>query len=49
MAKKPHLRMKPTNRAIKVANSALEKCMGTLKEIPISMGDLVIPMDFFGT
>ncbi len=37
MVKKLHLRMKPTNRAIKVANCVSEKCVGTLKEVPISM------------
>ena len=38
--------MQPTNHSIKVANCASEKCVGTLKEIPISMGELVGPMDF---
>ncbi len=46
MVKKLHLRMQPTNRSIKVANCASEKCVGTLNEVPISMGDLVVPMDF---
>ncbi len=45
MVGKLPLRMKATNRAIKVANYASEKCEGTLKEVPISLGDLVVPMD----
>ncbi len=35
--KKLHLRMQPTNRSIKVANCASEKCVGILNEVPISM------------
>ncbi len=46
MVKKLHLRMQPTNIYIKVANCASEKCVGTLNEVPISMGELVVPMDF---
>ncbi len=46
MVKKLHLRMQPTNRSIKVANCASENCMGTLDEVPISMGELAVPMDF---
>ncbi len=46
MVKKLHLRMQPINRSIKVANCASEKCVGTLNEVPVSMGALVIPMDF---
>ncbi len=46
MVRKLHLRMKPTNRTIKVANRASEKCVGTLGEVPTSMGELVMPMDF---
>ena len=46
IVRKLHLRMKPTNRAIKVANCASEKCMGTLDEVPISMGELVVTLYF---
>ncbi len=46
MMKKLHLRMQPKNRSIKVANCASEKCVGTLNEVPISLGELVVPMDF---
>ena len=46
MVKKLHFRMQLTNRAIKVAHCASEKCVGTLNEVPISMGELVVPMDF---
>ena len=46
MVKKLHLRMQPTNRSIKVANCASEKCVGTLNEVPISLGELVVSMDF---
>ncbi len=47
MVKKPHLRMQPTNCSIKVANCASEKCVGTLNEVPISLGELVVPIDFW--
>ena len=46
MVRKLHLCMKPTNRTIKVANCASEKCVGTLNEVTISMGELVVPKDF---
>ncbi len=46
MVKKIHLRMESTNRSIKVATCASEKCVGTLNEVPISMGELEVPMDF---
>ncbi len=46
MVKKFHLRMMPTNRFIKVANCASEKYVGTLTEVPVSVGGLVIPMNF---
>ncbi len=46
MANKIYLRRQPTNRCIKVANCASEKCVGTLNEVLISMGELVVPMDF---
>ncbi len=46
MVRKLHLRMKPTNRTIKVANYASEKCVGTLDEVTISVGELVVPMIF---
>ncbi len=44
--KKLHLHMQTSNRLIKVANCALEKCMGTLNEVPLGMGELLVPMDF---
>ncbi len=46
MVRKLYLRVKSTNRTIKVANCASEKCLGTLDEVPISMGEFVLPMDF---
>ncbi len=46
MVKKLHLRMQPSNRSIKVANCASEKCVGALNEVPISMGELIVHMDF---
>ncbi len=46
MVKKLHLRTEPAKRSIKVANCASEKCEGTLNEVPISMGDVVVLMDF---
>ncbi len=46
MVKKLHLRMQPTNRSIKVANCASEKHVGRLNEVPISIGELIVPMDF---
>ncbi len=46
MVKKLHIRMQITNRSSKVANCASEKCVGTLNEVPVSMGELVVPMDF---
>ncbi len=44
MVKKLHLRMQPTNQSIKVANCATEKCLGTLNEVPIGLGEPVVPM-----
>ena len=38
--------MQLTKGSIKVANFASEKCVGTLNEVPICLGDLVVPMDF---
>ncbi len=38
MVSKLHMRMKPTNCTIKVANCASEKYVGTLDEVSISMG-----------
>ncbi len=38
--------MQPANRSIKVANFASEKFVGTLNEVTISLGELVVPMDF---
>ncbi len=46
MVKKLHLRMHPTNRSIKVANCASEKGVGTLNEVPISLGELAVRMDY---
>ena len=46
MVKKLHLRMQSTNRSIKVANCASENCVGTLNEVPISLGELAVPMRF---
>ncbi len=46
MVKKLHLCMQPTNRYIKVANCALEKSVGKLKETPISIRELIVPIDF---
>ena len=46
MVKKLHLLMQPTNMSIKVANCASEKFVGTLNEVPISLGELVVPMNF---
>ncbi len=46
MVRKLHLRMQPTYSSIKAANCASKKCMGTLNEVPIIMGELAIPMDF---
>ena len=43
---KLHLCMQPNIRCIKVANCASEKYVGTLNEVPISMGESVVPMDF---
>ena len=44
--KKLHLCMQTTNQSIKVASCASEKCVGTLNEVPISFGELVVSMDF---
>ena len=38
--------MQTTKRSIKVADSASEKCVGTLNKVPMSMGQLVVTMDF---
>ncbi len=46
MVKKLNLRMQPTNRSAEVANCASEKCVVTLSEVPVSLGELVVPMDF---
>ena len=46
MVKKLHLRMQSTNRSVKVANCASYRCVGTLNEVPISVGELVVPMVF---
>ncbi len=45
IVRKLHLRMKPTNRKIKVANCASNKCVVTLNEVQIPMGELALPMD----
>ena len=39
MVKKLHLHMQPINCSIKVASCASEKCVGTLIEVPICMGE----------
>ena len=44
IVKRLHLRRQPTNRSIKVANCASEKCVSRLNEVPTSMGELVVPM-----
>ena len=41
-----HVRMMPTTRLIKVANCAFEKCVGHLRDVPIRMGELVVPLKF---
>ena len=46
MMKKLHLRMQTTNRSIKVANSASEKCVGTLNAVLISLEELVVTIHF---
>ena len=46
MVKNLHLRIVPTDRSMKVANCASEKCVDTLNEMSISMGELVVLMDF---
>ncbi len=46
MVQKLHFLMQLINRPIKVASCASEKCVGTLNEVPISLDELVVPMDF---
>ncbi len=46
MVKELQLCMQYTNRSIKVANCASEKCVGSLNEVPISVRKLVVPIDF---
>ena len=43
---KLHIRIMPTTRRIKVANCAFEKCVGYLRDVPIQMGELVVPLEF---
>ena len=38
--------MQSTNCSIKVAHCTSEKFEGTLNDVPISMGELTVPMDF---
>ena len=47
MVDKLHVRIMPTNRRIKVANCAFEKCVGHLGDVPIQMGELVETLEFF--
>ncbi len=46
MVKKLQLRTQPNKRSIKVANCASENSVGILNEVPISMAELVVPIDF---
>ena len=46
MVKKLKLRTQPTNRSAEVANCASEKRVVTLSEVPVSLGELVVPMHF---
>ncbi len=41
-----NVRMTPTRCRTKVANGDSEPCLGALTGVPVSMGDLVIPLDF---
>ena len=47
MVNKWNIRMMLTTRRIKVTNSAFEKCLGQLRDVPIQMGALVVPFEFF--
>ena len=38
--------MMPKSRRIKVANCAFKKCVGHLRDVPIQMGELVVPLEF---
>ena len=49
MLKKPHFSMQPTNCSIKAENSASERCVGTLNEVLVSLGEFAVPLDFFDT
>ncbi len=46
MVKKLQFRMQTTNRSIKFASCVSEKCVGIFDEVPISLGELKVPMDF---
>ena len=45
IADKLHIRMMPTTRRIKVVNCAFEKCMDHLRDDPIQIGELVLPLE----
>ena len=45
MVEKLDVRMTPTRRGIKAANGDSEVCLGALTDVPVSMGDLVIPLN----
>ncbi len=46
MVNKLNVRMTPTRRRIKVANGDSEPCIGAMTDIPVSMGELTVPLLF---
>lgn len=45
MADRLNLRTMPTKRGIKVDNCSSERCVESLENVPVKMGELVVPLD----
>ena len=46
MVNRLNIRIAPTRRRFKVANGDSEPCLGALTDVPVSMGELTISLDF---
>lgn len=46
MTERLDLRMMPKNRHIHVTNCSSERCFGSLENVPVQMGELVVCLDF---